>query len=151
MSRGSVSMPGSAVCMLNAGIARATRKPPATISDTSGRRMTRSITAPQTRDSRPARLRLPMKGTRPFSTRSPSFESTAGRTVSEPITATATTRIVPMAKPSNVAEPPKYMPAIAAITVKPEISTARPDVAAAACSAASSLRPAARSSRSRRR
>ena len=40
---------------------------------------------------------------------------------------------------------------IAAITVRPEISTARPDVAAATSSAERSLRPAARSSRSRRR
>ena len=38
---------------------------------------------------------------------------------------------------------------MAMITVSPEISTERPDVAAAASSAASSLRPAARSSRSR--
>ena len=39
---------------------------------------------------------------------------------------------------------------MAAITVKPETSTVRPDVAAAAFSAASLLRPALRSSRSRR-
>ena len=90
-------------------------------------------------------------GTRPLFTRSPSFERTAGNTVSEPTSAIATTRIVPVANDRKVAAPPKYMPAMAAITVMPETSTARPDVAAAASSAASSDRPRARSSRSRRR
>ncbi len=56
-----------------------------------------------------------------------------------------------MANDWNVAAPAMYMPAMAIITVKPEISTARPEVAAAASSAASSSLPAARSSRSRRR
>ena len=51
----------------------------------------------------------------------------------------------------NVLSPLMNMPAIATITVRPEISTARPDVAAAISSAACSLRPPARSSRSRRR
>ena len=51
----------------------------------------------------------------------------------------------------NVLSPLMNMPAIATITVAPEISTARPEVAAAASSAALSLRPAARSSRSRLR
>ena len=40
------------------------------------------------------RRRRCTNGIRPFSTRSPSFESTAGRTVSEPSIATATTIIV---------------------------------------------------------
>jgi hypothetical protein len=40
---------------------------------------------------------------------------------------------------------------MAIITVMPETSTARPEVAAAASSDAFSLRPTARSSRSRRR
>ena len=87
---------------------------------------------------------------RPFSTRSPSFESSAGRTVSEPSIATATTSIVPTEKDMNVLSPERNMPAIAIRTVMPETRTARPEVAAAASSAALSLRPAARSSRSRR-
>ena len=90
-------------------------------------------------------------GTRPFSTLSPSHDSIAGSTVSEPIIATATTIIVPIANDMNVLSPEKNIPAIAIITVMPEISTARPDVAAAASSAADSLRPARRSSRSRLR
>ena len=107
------------------------------------------------RDHRPAspirRFSRSTPGMRPLSTLSPSLERTAGSTVSDPMTEIATTRIVPVANELNVAAPARYMPAIAIITVKPEISTARPDVAAAACSAASSPRPAARSSRSRRR
>ncbi len=83
-------------------------------------------------------------------TRSPSFESSAGSTVSDPSTATATTRIVPVAIEANVLLPARYIPAIAVITVRPETSTERPEVAAAAASAACSSRPAARSSRSRR-
>ena len=57
-------------------------------------------------------------------TRSPSFDRTAGRTVSEPITEIATTRIVPVANEVKVAAPPKYMPAIAAMP-RPTPSTAR--------------------------
>ena len=91
-----------------------------------------------------------MIGTPPFSTRSPSQERIAGSTVSEPTRATATTRIVPVAKDWNVGVPAKYIPAIATITVKPETITARPEVAAAAARDASSVRPASRSSRSRR-
>ena len=75
----------------------------------------------------------------------------AGKTVSEPSTAIATTIIVATPKPMNVLSPVNSMPAIATITVRPETSTERPEVAAAASSAARSLRPAARSSRARLR
>ena len=88
---------------------------------------------------------------RPFSTRSPSFDSNAGRTVNEPVIATATTSIVATEKDMNVFSPLKNIPAIAIITVKPETRTERPDVAAAASSAARCPLPAARSSRSRLR
>ena len=71
--------------------------------------------------------------------------------MSEPIIATATTIIVPIANDMNVLSPESSIPAIAMITVMPEISTARPDVAAAASIDARSLRPARRSSRTRRR
>ena len=113
-------------------------------------RSTRSSTQAHARGS-PVRRSGLRKGTRPLFTLSPSFERIAGSTVSEPTTAIATTRIVPVANDMKVAAPPKYMPAIAAITVIPDTSTARPEVAAAASSAASSERPRARSSRSRRR
>jgi hypothetical protein len=95
-------------------------------------------------------LTRPRRGTRPFSILSPSLDSSAGSTVREPTIATATTTIVPVAKDEKSGSPPRYIPPIATITVQPEISTARPDVAAAASSAASGPRPAARSSRSRR-
>jgi hypothetical protein len=90
-------------------------------------------------------------GTRPRSTRGPSLDSSAGSTVTDAISATPTTRIEPVAIAVNVGTPATYMPPMAIITVSPEMSTARPDVAAAASRAASSERPAARSSRSRRR
>ena len=115
---------------------------------------TRSRIAPQTRDS-PFVLwrRFATHGTRPFSTQPlrDRNASIAGSTVTEPSTATATTMIVPMPNETNTALPARNMPAIAAMTVKPEISTARPEVAAAAFSAASQPRPASRSSISRRR
>ena len=85
----------------------------------------------------------------PFSTRSPSFDSSAGSTVSEPSMAMPTTIMVAMPKPRYDLSPENIIPAIAMITVKPEISTERPDVAAAASSAARAPFPAARSSRSR--
>ena len=88
---------------------------------------------------------------RPFSTRSPSFESSAGSTVSEPSIATPTTIIVAIPNERYVLSPENSIPAIAIITVTPEISTERPEVAAAASSAARWLLPAARSSRSRLR
>ena len=65
--------------------------------------------------------------------------------------ATATTMIVPMPKDEKIALPEKNIPAMATITVKPEISTARPDVAAATSSAASDERPLSCSSIIRRR
>ena len=69
------------------------------------------------------------------------------QTVSEPITDTATTRIVPAAKLLKVVSPLMNMADIATITVTPEIRTERPEVAAAASIDAHSVRPAARSSR----
>ena len=85
----------------------------------------------------------------PFSILSPSRDISAGSTVSEPIIATPTTIIVAMPNERYVLSPENSIPAIATITVAPEISTERPDVAAAASSAARGDLPAARSSRSR--
>ena len=59
--------------------------------------------------------------------------------------------IVPVANEAKFEIPPRYMPPMATMTVKPEIRTARPEVAAAASMAAFDSRPAARSSRSRLR
>jgi hypothetical protein len=49
--------------------------------------------------------------------------------------------IVPIPNETKIGLPEKNMPAMAAITVKPEMSTARLDVAAATSSAASAERP----------
>ena len=105
--------------------------------------------APQIRPSPSSRRSRWTNGTRTRSTLSPSFESNAGSTVSDPSIATATTVIVATANDAKPASPVRNIPHIATRTVSPETSTARPDVAAAASRAASSLRPAARSSRSR--
>ena len=59
--------------------------------------------------------------------------------------------IVPTANEMNVGSPLMNIPAIATMTVTPEMSTARPDVAPAISSAEYMSRPRARSSRSRRR
>ena len=65
--------------------------------------------------------------------------------------AISTTKMVAIAKPANSCMPDRNIPAIATMTVRPEISTDRPEVAAAISSAVFPSFPAARSSRSRRR
>ena len=65
--------------------------------------------------------------------------------------ATATTRIDPTPSDVKVRSPARNIPAMAAMTVKPEIRTARPDVAAAVSIACIPVAPRRRSSRSRRR
>ena len=67
--------------------------------------------------------------------------------MSDPRTATPTTRIVASAMPMNVCCPVRNIPAMAAITVSPDTRTERPDVAAAMSIASRVDRPAARSSR----
>ena len=68
----------------------------------------------------------------------------------EPSTDTATTRIAPSASEEKITLPDRNMPAIATITVQPDTTTARPEVAAAISTASSAVRPRARSSRARR-
>ena len=137
--------------MLKAGIASTTSTPPAPMTDRTGWRRTGFSTRAHSPLSPAFHGMLEMIGTPPFSTRSPSHASIAGSTVSDPMTAIATTMIVPVANDSNVGAPARYIPAIAIITVRPETSTARPDVAAAAASAACGPAPRSRSSRSRRK
>ena len=149
---------GVAIRSCSAGTASATRRPPASTAETSGRRRTRSTIARQMRPS-PSRRSRPTNGTCSRSTRSPSFESSAGSTVSEPSTATATTMIVAYPNEAKLASPVRNRPAMATITVRPETSTERPEVAAAASRAARSLWPggapdahaSSRTSSSRRR
>lgn len=144
------------VFMPSAGAVTASSAPIATTTDTAGRARTTRSTACQNRLPSgapvPAR-RLPRfrNGSRPFSTRSPSSESSAGSTVTEPTMATATT--ISEARPIawNSASPVNSMPAIATQTVTPETMMARPLVAAATRSAVCGSWPFIRSSRSRRR
>ena len=58
--------------------------------------------------------------------------------------------MVPMPKPMKIGLPANSSPAIAVITVTPEMSTARPDVAAAISTAAATEWPRSRSSIIRR-
>lgn len=62
-----------------------------------------------------------------------------------------TTMIVPSARPEKTSMPVMKSPAREIITISPEITIARPEVAAEVLIASAASRPAARSSRSRRR
>ena len=150
IERGSESAPASPVRIPRAGRASATMASPATSSETSGLCSTTRITAGQNRPAPSLRRSRCTSGTRGRSIRSPSSESIAGSTVSEPSTATATTSIVPMAIEAKVASPESSSPDIAMQTARPETTTARPLVRAAVSMASARLAPRSRSSRARR-
>ena len=135
-----------AVRIESAGIASAVSTVRPMASAATGRRVARAANRPQTAPTRPP----PPKGRRPRSIRSPSSVSDAGSTVSAPVTAIATTAIVPAAIEAKPGRPEKIRPAIETMTAMPATTIARPTVAIVAASAASGSRPAARSSRSRR-
>ena len=139
---------GFATCSPSAGTASATSNPPDTQAASTGRRITRSTTPAQNRDS-PAVASCGRNAIRPRSTRGPSSRSSAGSTVTDPATAQATTTIVPAAIPLKMAEPTTNWPAIAIATVVPAISTARPDVRDVRSSASRTDAPRRRSSRER--
>jgi hypothetical protein len=140
--------PGVAVSSRSTGSASATRAHNASAAVSAGRDSTRSSTAVQTRPRSAAACRpRPANGRRPRSTRSPSKASRAGSRVSDAMTATATTSMVAWPIPEKILLPVRNMPPMASSTVSPEISTERPEVAAAASIASSTGRPAARSSR----
>ena len=141
---------GSFVCMLRTGDAARTRKPPAIATEIAGCRSTPPSTNAQKRESPADCFLRPMYGTRPLSMRSPSLAIAAGRTVSEPRIAQRTTSIVPSAIEVKILLPVISIPAIATSTVRPEISTAWPEVKAAFSSERRGSRPADLSSRSRR-
>ena len=84
------------------------------------------------------------------STQRPRIDNSAGSTVTDPSTATETTRMVPIANAEKIEKPDRNMPDIATATAMPETTTARPDVAATTEIACSTESPFARSSRSRR-
>ena len=99
---GNDSGPSAARRSCSAG-ASASKKAAASPAESAGRRRTRSTIAPQMRPSPSSRRRRETSGTRPLSTLSPSRESSAGSTVSDPSTATATTRIVASASDGRIA------------------------------------------------
>jgi hypothetical protein len=117
----------------------------------SGRRTTTRATADQVRDSAAFVRRRPSHGIRLLSTQRPSRLSNAGSTVTEPTIASPTTRAAPIVSPRNGAIPLNSSPVMHSITVRPETSTTRPEVRAVIRNASWTVRPAARSSRSRRR
>src|SRR5918999_2756593 len=110
MSFGSASAPGTTVFIPRAGSASATRIPAETTTEITGHRRTRSRIQPQARPP-PGRCRRWSRGTRALLTRSPRRDRRAGRTVSDPSTAIATTRIVAIAKEPNVLSPVRNIPA----------------------------------------
>ncbi len=97
------------------------------------------------------RLSRHSSGMRGRSTQRPSLASSAGSTVSEPITATTTTRIEPTARALKTGSRVMNNPDIETTTANPETTTARPEVAAAISIASTVDRPRIRSSRSRLR
>ena len=94
MPFGSASSPVCAVWMWSAGNASTTSTAADATAETSGCFRAGVRIADQKRFSPLGRRSRLRNGMRPFSTRSPSFESSAGSTVSEPSIATATTIIV---------------------------------------------------------
>ena len=96
---GIASNPLCAVWSCRTGAARTRRTPPEIAAATTGRRNTGVRIAFQNRFSPLSRRRRCRNGILPFSTLSPSRDSSAGRTVSEPSIAIPTTIIVAMPKP----------------------------------------------------
>ncbi len=112
-----------------------------------GRRMTLRTTIAQ-KPLPSSRLRA-TKGMLSRFTPSPRIASVAGRNVNEPITATRTTEIVPIAIDRNSGSSSRNNPPIEIITARPEKKTARPAVLLATWMAASFSRPCRRSVRKR--
>ena len=134
--RGRSSMPGNFSFMPSAGAASASSSPTETTRVTSGAAAPGRSTPARTGAAgrRPAgavAVSRHSSGTRGRSTHRPSLASSAGSTVSEPITATATTRIEPTASEEKTTSPARNRPAIAMITAMPETTTACPEVSAA--------------------
>ena len=148
---GSVSRVAACIVMPSAGTASATAAATEPASAMPGRRTTGARMRRLIPPAPIRRLRRHSSGTRGRSTQRPSLTSSAGSTVIEPTTATATTMIAPMASDVKVTKSTRKRPAIEAATAKPETRMEWPEVCAAISTASSVLRPRARSSRSRLR
>src|SRR5206468_4069276 len=133
---GSASMPLCAVWRWSTGSAIATSTVAAAVAAIAGWRRAGVRIDFHNRFSPLERRSRPRKGILPRSTLSPSLESSAGSTVKEPSIAMPTTMIVAIPKPREVLSPERSIPAMAIITVKPEIRIERPEELAAAYIAA---------------
>ena len=113
----SASKPDCAVCKRRTGIAITISRPAASTAVIRGLRSAGVSTLLQKRFCPSLRRSLPRNGILPFSTLSPSLDSSAGSTVSEPIIATPTTTIVAIENDMNVLSPLRSIPPIAISTV----------------------------------
>ena len=151
MPRGSVSRLEACIVMPRAGTART----PTTATDAASAAAGWRTTGARTRRLIPPapmrRLSRQSSGTRGRSTQRPSATSSAGSTVIDPTTATATTTIAPSARESKVTTSTRKRPAMDAATARPETRIEWPEVWAAISTASRVVRPRARSSRSRLR
>ena len=117
---GRVSRLPLCVFMPRAGIASSTTTTVASSSETAGCLTTGRRIRPLIEPGRIRRITRCSSGTRGRSTQRPSLASSAGSTVIEPSTATATTMIEPTASELNVASPMMNSPAIEQITAAPD-------------------------------
>ena len=125
VSRGRSSVPGNFSVIPSAGDATASSAVTETSSVATGCLSAGFSIAGQNRGlARCSAVSRQTSGIRGRSTQRPSFASTAGSTVSEPTTATATTRIEPTAKDENTASRARNSPAIEMMTAVPETTTA---------------------------
>ena len=140
------------VSIPSTGAASASSTAAAPSAATTGRRITASVQrcqkprsggAPRERRKRPEKLRRRERECVRF----PSTAISAGSSVVAPSTATATTSIAPSAIERIAVLSSIHSPASEMITVRPENSTATPDVAIATARASSGERPAWISSR----
>ena len=121
--------------METAGVARSSRTIVAAVADTQGRRITALTQRVQNRDwADSGRRDQCSSGDRRAAAR-PKVASTAGIRVADVRTATPTARIAPVAIDRSTGVFIRYSPVSDAITVRPESTTARPEVAIAASAA----------------
>jgi len=135
------------MCSRTTGDAIASRIRAVLAAAMTGRRMTDLTTTAH--NPLPSSRSRPTIGSRKRFTRSPRIARVAGRNVSEPITATRTTEIVPTAIDRKSGSSRRKRPPIEIMTASPEKKTARPAVLLATWIAASRSRPWRRSVRKR--
>ena len=129
------------VCRPMAGEAMASRNPADSAAESPGRASTRSRTTFQSR--LPPMAGASGRGTAPGPIRPGRRAATTARAARSPTRPwrSAPPRWSAIAKPANSCMPDRNMPAIATMTVSPEISTDRPEVAAAIAQRRSGSRP----------